>query len=465
MIWFSSLFGAILTIGMALILNFKGLILLLGLGFALWLARAIFKNPTQGWLAIIFFLPFERIPSLEVGGLTLRINFLLGALTLLALGFQLLTRRRRAQPFIPSWPLLIFLIATGLSVFGARESTRSLFVFGFILFTASFGWLVSQFIRSQEDFKRVIRVLLISAGVVVAFGLYQFLGDAIGLPSSLTGLNQGYTKEVLGFPRIQAFSIEPLYLGNFLLLPISLLASLLLLRVKSYQTLWHWLLFSLMLIVFVLTVSRGAYLGGLAAAGVIFLTLPRFVLAPRFLLAGLGLFILTTLGVYFFLGQGREDALEQFAEHVQIQDFAVGESTQGRLVAFIQAKQAWEEHPWLGIGLGNFGFYVKGYPDPRSLESFDIVNNQYLEILAETGLIGLGAFLAFILLLLARAIVAYRAVKEPLLQAVLLGATAAVVGLLVQYNFFSTLYIIHVWVFIGFLVAISNLILKSHATN
>jgi hypothetical protein len=42
----------------------------------------------------------------------------------------------------------------------------------------------------------------------------------------------------------------------------------------------------------------------------------------------------------------------------------------------------------------------------------------------------------------------------------LIGLTAAMVGILVQYNFFSTLYIIHIWIAVGLLAGTQQLALK-----
>src|SRR3990167_1638607 len=220
-----------------------------------------------------------------------------------------------------------------------------------------------------------------------------------------------------------------------------------------------WILFGLLALVLVLTVSRGAYLGAAATAVVIAMTVPRQLLTPPHIVAGMVLLALVGFGTNYFLSQAREDAIEQFTEHVTLGDLGIGESTEGRLTAFGQALQAWEDHPWFGIGLGNFGGYVKDYRDPSDFEGFDIVNNEYLEVLAETGVVGAAALAIAIAILLSRAIIAYKATDDPLLRAALLSGTAAFVGVLVQYNFFSTLYVIHIWVLIGFMIAVQNIAL------
>ena len=118
--------------------------------------------------------------------------------------------------------------------------------------------------------------------------------------------------------------------------------------------------------------------------------------------------------------------------------------------------EGWQTSPVIGIGPGNFGPYVEGYPDESPATGWDIVNNQYLELLAEGGLVSLGAFLLFIIVMFARALRAYRFETDSLRRGLLVGLIAASAAVLVQLNFFSTLYIIHIWVLFGLLGAITT---------
>lgn len=494
----------IIGIGAALLLawlvdNFAvtGAILGVALIGAIWLSLLILKNPQLGLWCILFFLPFERIPSLDVGGITIRLNFFFGGVTLLAAFGAWASGRLKPARNPVIWPLLGYFLAVVLSIAGAIEVQRSLIVLGFTLFTASFLWLVVILLRTKEDLRKSMLILFSVSTIVGLFGIYQFLGDAIGLPASLTGLKEGYGLSTLGFPRIQAFSVEPLYLGNFLLLPLSLLFSVLMLRAKIlplranglvepvanpplqkegatglpplrrgtegdfWSRVWMWLLFALLCLVLILTVSRGAYLAGAVCLLFLMITLPRQTVRPAHLLVGGVLAVAVIAGTFVFIQQGRSDAMEQFVEHITIGDLNEGESTQGRLSAFDVATQAWQDHPWFGIGLGNFGAYVKDYPDPRELAGYDIVNNEYLEVLAETGLFGFAALAIVFAIVLSRSVIAYIAIDDPLIRSGVAGSTAALIGLLVQYNFFSTLFIVYVWVLLGYVIACQNLALGS----
>jgi F0F1-type ATP synthase assembly protein I len=60
-----------------------------------------------------------------------------------------------------------------------------------------------------------------------------------------------------------------------------------------------------------------------------------------------------------------------------------------------------------------------------------------------------------------RSIKAYIITKDIYLKATILGLNSAFLAILVQYNFFSTLYIMHIWVLIGLIIAVQNIALSS----
>lgn len=421
----------------------------------------LFKNPFFGFLLIIFFLPFERVPTYLLGGVNIKINTILGFVTLftwlLALIFN--GKKWKVQPNVLAIPLSLFTIALILSLTQAVNLDRSIQVLIFILFTIALSIFSVNMIDGINNLKKVIYVIFFSSLVVGLFGLVQFGGDVIGLPRSITLLKEGYTSKIFGFPRIQAFSMEPLYYANYLLIPISLSLAYFLGRVKLIKHWWLIGLLALLLINFVLTVSRGGYIGLLATLAVFVVAYFRRFITWR----NLGIVIILVLvyfGVTFALSKSENRAMQQFLGHVTLKDLSRGESIVGRLRAYDVAEGAFLKNPILGIGIGNYGPYVKGYPNQPPKTGWDIVNNQYLELAAEAGLVGIITFGLIFLIIIVRSFFALKVVKDPFIRATLIGLLAALVGILVQYNFFSTLYIIHIWVVIGLLVGVQNLAFK-----
>jgi O-antigen ligase len=115
----------------------------------------------------------------------------------------------------------------------------------------------------------------------------------------------------------------------------------------------------------------------------------------------------------------------------------------------------------LGIGIGNFGPNVAGYPPSAPEEGWLIVNNEPLEILAETGILGFLSIILFLGCLFFRGLYAAFKSKDLYLKIWLIGLLAVLLAFAVQYQTFSTLYITHIWVAIGLLAATQNIFQKN----
>lgn len=429
----------------------------------------IFARPLLGVLGILFFLPFERIGSVDVAGMTIRAHQAFAIVTLVAWAARALRRRTtiRSNPFV--LPLAFFLLANGISLYNAVNMERSLLVFLFTAFTIAVSAVLPQLIRTRDDLRIVLRVLFVGAAIVTAFGLFQFVGDLAGLPITFTGLRPHYTKIVFGFPRIQSTALEPLYFANYLLLPIALLITLYFFessREKDKRTFRPWMLLGLLILAgvnFILTVARGGYIAlavMLILLGFVYL---RDILTPKRFFSMAAASVVVGLAAVRLLGIGGTFNIQTFAAHVQ--NIFGGASYSERVENYEIAWRAFTEHPLIGIGPGAFGPYASehSYVEPRV--GWKIVNNESLELLAETGVIGFTIFLVVAIMSLLRSLKAWKRARDPFLKAVLLGLTAAWIGILVQYQTFSILYIMHVWVTFGLLVAVQNMILKSNLSK
>jgi putative inorganic carbon (hco3(-)) transporter len=168
-----------------------------------------------------------------------------------------------------------------------------------------------------------------------------------------------------------------------------------------------WLIFALGCVVFiglgmVASWSRGGWLGALAGVAFVIVFRSRRALILS-LTAGALLLIALILGglnpdliptpitqrladIPAYLGFGIEDLVNQ---PVNDDNFAVIE----RLAHWFAALRMWDRAPWLGVGVGN---YATVYPEvrlPLWEDPLGHAHNIYLNILAETGLIGLFAYL------------------------------------------------------------------------
>ncbi|HVR70441.1 MAG TPA: O-antigen ligase family protein [Vicinamibacteria bacterium] len=212
----------------------------------------------------------------------------------------------------------------------------------------------------------------------------------------------------------------------------------------------------------VLTYSRG---GAVALACVLALCL----LATRLRLrhAALCLAVLVALAAIVPAGFARR--LETFAEFLPGQDEALRPDSsfeQRRLLTQV----AWDmflDHPLLGVGAGNYTLHFDEYAQEvgsvsreyEGLGEIHYPHNLYLEIAAETGLVGLAAFTVVLLACfsaLRRARAAARAAGDSGSVALSRGFDIAVVGFLLSSLFLHGHHPRYLWMLFGFAAALEH---------
>lgn len=426
------------------------------------LVGLIVRNPSTGIVLIALALPFERLGAYEFGDVTIRVSQLLLIVTAVAWFLYLIRARKFSFAKNPALiPLSLFLAVNVFSLSNAINLERSLIVFGYIAFTATIAFILPNLTITKKQIRTVVNALLVTFVAVSIFGLFQFLGDMTGLPPEVTGLRDLYTKDILGFTRVQSTAYEPLYFANYLLIPVSILFAFFLTGTNVVSAGWLIALFGLGAVNLVLTVSRGGYLGMAAALLVVSIFFFKKLFTIRNFLI---IIVAATLVIWVVMqtlgSSGELFTIEKFQEHIT--NAFYGASYDERIEAFQQADAAWREHPVIGIGPGSFGPYTAPHPDYIPKDGWRIVNNEFIEVLAESGILGLIGFLIFIVVLIVRSIRAFMVAKSMYLKALMVGLVGAFVGIMVQYQTFSTLYIVHVWFLIGLMVACQNIILKSH---
>ncbi len=447
------LLGSLLSLVLAFaIVDFRPLYIFASIVVVL-VVGLIIKHPQRGMYLLAFALPFERIGSVELANITVRPSQVLAIITVLAWvarSFALNKFTLRANPlFIPT---LLFISINFIGLLNTPNLSRSLLVLGFTVFTMMIALILPNIINQSQQIRLVIIAILISCSLVSVFGIYQFLGDLMGLPIGLTGLRLQYTKAILGFPRIQSTALEPLYFANYLLIPLGAALSLLFSKVRVMKPVWLVLLSALASLNLFLTVSRGGYIAFAVMIALLAIIYHKTLLRLQTLLS----IIMATALIGFisvrFINVTRQ--WDTFVSHVE--NIFGGASYFERIETFTLAQRIWLEHPWFGIGPGGFGPYASYHPLLQPIDGYKIVNNEYVELLAETGIMGLTIFIIIIAVLLLRSWKALRCGSDLFLRALLIGLNLALVAILVQYNTFSILYIMHIWFLFGLMIAVQN---------
>lgn len=416
----------------------------------------------QWWLyALIFSLPFERIPSLDIElssqVITLRLSFLIALSGWLLFRSKYL-KKEFLSPANPIFWLGAYIAVCLLSILVSINTTRSLMVTIVSIFTIGTG-ILTALVLKHYSLRKAQTVLFLSAAIVSVFGVYQFIGDSIGLSNAWTGLREIYQKQVFGFPRIQSTALEPLFFGNYLALPLLLTFALIAAGIKARYT---GLLLYLFSFVMALTLSRGAIAASIIGSLVLIALLQKTVTARGLLKGGalIAAGALSAISMIFVIGsivdEGKSQDVNNYVKQSsQLQSTSVTADSD-RVVNKKLALEAFKERPLLGYGIGSFGTYAKRempdlYP-PTSNNS--TVNNEYYEIVAETGALGLLSLVGFVVTMVIAIINKLKTKLDSYTKIWVSALTAMSAGYLVQYYSFSTLYILHIWVFIGILMGL-----------
>ena len=316
------------------------------------------------------------------------------------------------------WPLLAFWCfgllqcAAGWSVYPYLTKVELLRLAAYVLLF----FLALQAFRTREDCRGFAWFLLVLAFTVGVFGIaqhYTFNGKLYWVRELPYG----------GIP-FGPYVNRNHFAGLIeLLVPVGL--AILVLRAERQDLLPLAALFTLLPIgALFLAASRG----GIASFFVQVLLLGLLIWARRgerrHLAAGAVVLMLAGVLVAW-LGVGR--ALERFSK------FQALEVTEARRV--VMTRDSWHiflDHPWAGTGLGTLPVV---YPRYESFYDGKIVNhthNDYVEALADTGVIGGLACLAFLFLLIRSALANLWSSPDSLDFALHLGALVACAGILVH---------------------------------
>lgn len=420
------------------------------------------------WAAALLALPvtsFRYFPGLGETTYERPLAFYPLALLLLILLIQLLRKK------IPSpWPgsmillgafVLALLAVTAFGVLKAplvlRGQTywgRAIRAWATVIVGLAFFLTAAWMNRGKDDLKFTVRWLMAGFVLDIAWSGVQALAFYTPLLKKVTVTHWQLAfsmRELVKTNRVSGMAYEPAWLAGQIAtvyLPWLFAAVL----TKTHFTRFKWLealLLGLSALLLLATYSRGGLVTALGAVALTFLLVGGdlmragwrwfytgfrrrgpaelqwgehatgswlFAMSLRF--GMILLVVAAVVGAFLFLGQKGYMARLWNTQAESLEEFII-ENSAGARVAYSWAGLAtYNEHPWLGVGLGASGLYLYGnLPDwaltivPEIARHLDPSNhlypnpkNMYVRILAESGLLGFSFFLAFLFGLLGDAL-------------------------------------------------------------
>ncbi|MBN1451327.1 MAG: O-antigen ligase family protein [Anaerolineales bacterium] len=412
------------------------------------------------WAATLLTLPvtsFRYFPRLGETTYVRPLAFYPLVLLLPILLIQLL-RKKISSP----WPgsmlvlgmfLLVLLAATMFGVLHAPLDLRGQSYWGrairawaTVIIGLSFFVTAAWMNRHEDDLKFSVRWLLAGFLLDIVWSGVQALAFYTPMLKKVTVTHWQLAfsmRELVKTDRVSGLAYEPAWLAGQIAtvyLPWLFAAVL----TKMHFTRFKWLealLLGLSGLLLLATYSRGGLVTALGAAGLTFLlvggglirsgwrwfytgfkrgerTVWRWLVAMNLRFGLILAIVAVVTGAFLFLGQKGYMARLWNSQAESLEDFIIENSAGARAAYNWAGLATYNEHPWLGVGLGASGFYMydnlpnwalttvpeiarqlapsnRLYPNPK---------NMYVRVLAEGGLLGFSLFLAFLFGLLGDAL-------------------------------------------------------------
>lgn len=393
---------------------------------------------------IVFCLPLAPLlnTDLAVRDISSLLHYGLFAGLVLSYSFGKTSFREWLPPNSLNSAIFIYGLIALLSVVAFNEvnpsSQRALFrLFAYL----AFFFVIVGWVNTPQQVWNLLTVLMLSTVLVALFGIYQALVGGYGdIYYRLYPLQEESVPPWEG--RVSSFLFHFNSLAGYLnlILPFCL-ASIMTSTTRWFRGLAA-ICFVLGSLTLVLTQSRG---GLIAYAGTVLLAILLLTESRKARFWLLALFPIGALLAILVMGAyaGRLSEVDEF-------------TSSSRLLLFGAAVTLFLSSPIIGIGYGNFKeLYATIIPvSGGTLDS----HNLYLQLLAETGILGLAAFLVLVVMMVRLAMRQLRLSVVPLDKIVGFGVLAAIFSVL-THGFVDVLF--HTspqfgalfWLLLGLLVA------------
>jgi putative inorganic carbon (HCO3(-)) transporter len=431
---------------------------------------ATLVRPEVGLYLLVFAVPFGSVREISLGGMTVGAAEALIGLVLAAWLARMVARRRVASILPPLvLPLLFFVGAALLSLPGAlslkyalKEIIKWTEVLALYVFAAN--------VLDRRRARTLVVVIVLSGAAAALQGWYQFFARSGPEGFVLFG------RFMRAYGTFEQPNPYAGYLG--LIAPLALSLALGSGQVGKWASgqVGKWAsgrvggrglgelsvyvyggIFGIMTLAMAMSWSRGAWIGFAAAVAVVSVVRSRRAAAVFATVVAVGALILI-LGSFQLLPDVLTQRVTDFIPYIRPFDVREVEVTDAnfavveRMAHWQAGWRMWTEHPWRGVGIGNYEPIYPAYYIPPWKEPLGHAHNYYLNVAAETGLVGL---LAYLVLWGAALWQAGRAIRQTSGwgRAVAIGVLGMVVHLSVH-NLFDNLFVHNMYAHMAILLAL-----------
>ncbi len=290
---------------------------------------------------------------------------------------------------------------------GFRATVQSLFWY-FVAF---------QLMKNENTVRKLVTVFVWLTGILAIHGVYQYI-IGVEMPSTWIESN-----EVGIRTRVYSIFTSPNIFGSLMVLAIPICIALLLTTEKKLKKVVFNILALCMFASLLFTYSRGAWIGVACAMGVYVLLKDKRLIVPA---------VFTVFLVLIFVPSISNRILYMLSP-----EYMASSMKGGRLIRWLTGIQIFQEHPWIGLGLGSFGGAVamnnglSAIVHGKVIETF-YMDNYYMKIVAEAGLVGIVVFVFLMWQVFSISLKTVRIVEDKRFKELGMGIMAGLTGVMVH---------------------------------
>lgn len=333
--------------------------------------------------------------------------------------------------------VFIFMGTMLVSALGSGDLGKGLKVWSdFWLWRLMPFFIITFAIKDSRIIKNILAFSVIGITLSAVCAIYQGLG---------------------GNPRANGFFGHPMTLAGYLCLYMPVFFTILFEEKVTNKKKWIvGILFMIWTMALLFNATRGAWL---AIALAISLLLLYYLFQRR----KLAVFILCVL----LVAGGGLSQYQTFMQRVASITDSKNQSNAERFFIWNSAWHMFEDHPVLGVGLGQYkDNYQKKYISPNAKEpKLEHAHNNFMQMLAENGLIGLVGFLTLIGCFIGCSFKRFWQEKNPYALMMCASTLTLVLQGLTEYNFGNSAVMKSFWLLQGCLLVLSDTWKKQDSYN
>jgi len=366
-----------------------------------------------------------------------------------------------------NFPILSFISICVLSLIWSNSFFVSLKELPLFLAGPLLYFIINNSINDERQINRILDILLLVGALFGIYGIFQYNGIDFSFWISNIGRQQ-----VFGlFGNVN-------YFAEYLIVPLPIAVSLFLVSQNKFKRILLLIGIVAMGASLTFTFTRGSYLSfGSALIFMFFLFLisrgKGFIKNNKkiFIIILVAIIIITFLFVVPTPLNKSGTVISKIKSRISVTQLTQDSSYNRRIAIWKFTGMMIKDHPLLGSGIGTYKYNTLRYQaeffaqgENRSLYPHgfaDKAHNEYLQLWAELGIIGLGIFIWLMISYFRFGLKILRKIKDEYRQGIIIGLMGAVVAVLVDSIFGFPLHlpatIVLFWLALGLTVAVGLL--------